>query len=348
MERAHRQAGDDGRRGCHSDPIFAQVACALLFFALAWLLSSARVRATGPVDHRILAADSGPGLLSAHSVRPPLMLTGGGRGPYLSVVDLSAYATPQPVPHSRTTRPVWKRYPVELADARLPARVVDSERAQYLAQHEIRHGAPHAPYLALTFDCEAGVRTTRQILNTLARENVRATFFVLGRYAYNYPEIVREIVAGGHELGSHSFFHPLFTQISPISATLEITYTEAAIARALGRPEPMRFFRFPYGGRSLAARTHLAAWGYQSVFWDLDPRGWEPGTCPEDVASYMEQRAHPGGIAILHCSSHTDADALPDVIRILRAKGIEPVPLSAIVSKGDRDVSRKSTNPEHR
>jgi len=109
MERAHRQAGGDGRRGCHSDPIFAQAACALLFLALAWLLSSARVRATGPVDHRILAADSEPGLLSAHSARPPLMLTGGGRGPYLSVVDLSAYATPQPVPHSRTTRPVSSR-----------------------------------------------------------------------------------------------------------------------------------------------------------------------------------------------------------------------------------------------
>ena len=276
-----------------------------------------------------------PSLAAGHR---PLTLTAGDRGPFFTLADLKSYTPPPTKPHSRTTPPVWKVYPLELRTYSPLPRAYTPETIQYLAQHEIRDGDPLAPYVALTFDCETGPGSTRQILQTLAVEEVKGTFFVLGRYAYARPEITRQIAEQGHEIANHSFFHPRFTDIDLITATLEITYTEAAVARAVGEAVPMRYLRFPYGGRNWATKEHAAAWGYQSAFWNLDPKGWEPDKTPQDVVDYIRRTVHPGGIVILHCSSWNDARALPEIIRIIRDKGLEPGSLSDVLTEEDSNV----------
>jgi peptidoglycan/xylan/chitin deacetylase (PgdA/CDA1 family) len=280
---------------------------------------------------------SAEAMLTAET-RQPLYLTAGDDGPYFSLDDLHTYTPPPPLPISRITPPVWKEYPEELKDYPLPARSYTTETVTYLAQHEIRDGDPASSYVALTFDCETGTYSTLQILETLRNAQVNATFFVLGKYAYQRPEIVREIVADGHELGNHSFFHPLFTSISPISATQELTYTESAIARAVGHDVPMRYMRFPYGGRNNATRHLAALLGYQSAFWDMDPKGWEPDKTPQDVVSYVQRTARKGGILIMHCGCWNDARALPAVIETIRARGLIPGTLSDVLSEADRRV----------
>jgi peptidoglycan/xylan/chitin deacetylase (PgdA/CDA1 family) len=175
-------------------------------------------------------------------------------------------------------------------------------------------------------------------LETLGKNGVKATFFILGRYACRHPEVMREIAAGRHEFGNHSFFHPLFTDLSPITSTLEITYTEAAIDWAIGQHVPMRYFRFPYGRGNRVTRMHLASMGYQSAFWDIDPRGWDPTNSPEDVVEHVRRTAHPGGIVIMHCGSWDDANALADVIRVIREKGLIPGMLSDVLAEADRNV----------
>jgi peptidoglycan/xylan/chitin deacetylase (PgdA/CDA1 family) len=270
--------------------------------------------------------------------RQPLYLTAGDDGPYFSLDDLRAYTPPTPLPSSRITPPVWKEYPEELEDYPLPARSYPPETVTYLEQREIRDGDPASSYVALTFDCETGSYNTRQILETLRAEQVKATFFMLGRYAYAWPEIVREMVADGHELGNHSFFHPLFTSISPISATQELTYTESAISRAVGHDVPMRYVRFPYGGRNNATRHLAALLGYQSAFWDMDPKGWEPDKTPEDVVAYVQRTARKGGILIMHCGCRNDALALPAIIQTIRARGLIPGRLSDVLPEAERHV----------
>jgi peptidoglycan/xylan/chitin deacetylase (PgdA/CDA1 family) len=100
----------------------------------------------------------------------------------------------------------------------------------------------------------------------------------------------------------------------------------------------MRFFRFPYAGRNRATREYVAALGYQSSFWDLDPRGWDTTVSAQDVVDAIQQRVHAGSIVIMHCSSWDDALALPSVIRVIRERGLAPGTLSEVLQPKDRDV----------
>lgn len=258
-------------------------------------------------------------------------------GPFFSLADLSHRPRPsQETLLSATIKPPpMMQYPPELQTIPIIPRHYTSETVTYLAQHQVHYGDPHKLFVALTFDCEAGTNSTLKVLTTLRQENVRATFFILGRYAYMYPDIVRQIVDDGHELGNHSFFHPLFYNLAPISITQEVTYTEAVVDWAVGRHVPMRYFRFPYAGSSAPLRRLVASLGYQSAFWDLDPRGWEPDKSAQDVVTYIRTTAHPGGIAILHCGSWDDANALSDLIKAIRFKGLEPGTLSDVLTEQD-------------
>ena len=275
---------------------------------------------------------------AGHLISP--RLTASDDGPFFSLADLDAYV---PVPNKRAKKweikpPIWTAYPPEIKDIPFVPRAYAPETITYLAQHEVEHGDRQKPHMALTFDCETGSGCTAKILDTLEEQGVQATFFVLGKYAYLYPELIHRIVADGHEVGNHSFFHPLYTAIPPISATQETIYTEAVIDWAAGRHVPMRYIRFPYGGRNDALRQEAAALGYQSAFWDIDPRGWDPETTVEDVVEHVRHTAHNGGIVIMHCGSWDDANALADVIRTLRELGFLPGSLTEVLTEQDKNV----------
>jgi peptidoglycan/xylan/chitin deacetylase (PgdA/CDA1 family) len=208
----------------------------------------------------------------------------------------------------------------------------------YLAQHEVRHGDRLGQNVALTIDCEYSPEIARHMLAALSQESVQVTFFLQGRFAYRNPDLVRQMFADGHELGSHSFFHPNFSHLPASDMTQEITYTEAAIAWAVGQYVPMRFFRFPYAARNRATREHVASLGYQSSFWDLDPRGWDTTVSAQDVIDAVQQRVHAGSIIIMHCSSWDDAYALPSVIRVIRERGLTLGTVSDVLQPEDRNV----------
>jgi peptidoglycan/xylan/chitin deacetylase (PgdA/CDA1 family) len=265
----------------------------------------------------------------------PVRLSASDEGPFFSLQDLSAYAPParQPAPRWEIRPPVWKEYPALLDTIPLPPRHYTAETIDYLATHRVRSGDPQRRAMSLTFDCESSAQNTLRMLDTLREYEVPATFFVLGQYVYQYPELAQRMVADGHELGNHSFFHPLFTAISPVTATLEITYTEAVVDWAVGRHVPMRYFRFPYAGRNDALLRFVATLGYQTMSWDIDPRGWEPGKTGNDVVEHVRAKAHNGGILLMHCKAVPDADALPEVLQLVRDMGMEWVPLHELMAE---------------
>jgi peptidoglycan-N-acetylmuramic acid deacetylase len=272
--------------------------------------------------------------------RLDVALTASDDGPFFSLDNLAVYT-----PVTRTPPVKWKIkpllkqvYPAEVKSIPFVPREYSTHTVAYLADREILHGDRQRPYMALTFDCEAGEGSMQKILEVLRAQQTHATFFVLGKYAYLYPDMVRQIATDGHEIGNHSFFHPLFTAITPTVATQEITYTEAAIDWAVGRHVPMRYIRFPYGGRNYANRLHAAALGYQSAFWDIDPRGWDPTKTVTDVVEHVRHTAHKGGIVIMHCGSWDDANALADVIQAIRDLGMTPGTLTDVLTTEDYDV----------
>ena len=101
--------------------------------------------------------------------------------------------------------------------------------------------------LALTYDDGPNDPHTLRLLEVLARHSVHATFFLIGRYVQQRPDIVREVVKAGHVIGHHTFTHPLLTFKSAAEVRKELTDCRSAIQDAIG--EHSNLFRPPFGGR---------------------------------------------------------------------------------------------------
>jgi peptidoglycan/xylan/chitin deacetylase (PgdA/CDA1 family) len=101
--------------------------------------------------------------------------------------------------------------------------------------------------LALTFDDGPNADTTERLLDLLARYQVRATFFLVGRYVLAQPALARRIAEQGHTLGNHTMTHPRLLALSPAATRAEIADCSKAIADATG--VEVKIFRPPFGGR---------------------------------------------------------------------------------------------------
>jgi peptidoglycan/xylan/chitin deacetylase (PgdA/CDA1 family) len=181
------------------------------------------------------------------------------------------------------------------------------------------------PCVSLTFDDGPDDEHTPEVLRILARESVKATFFVVGHLAAEFPEQIRMMVADGHEVGNHSWDHPNLTTLSPDEITNQVERTNAAI-KAAGAPPP-RLFRAPYGATTDWVCEHIPM---PLVNWDVDPNDWEDNAHPVAVTNHILGSSTAGSIVLLHSINPTTVEALPDIIAGLRAGGYELVPVSVL------------------
>jgi peptidoglycan-N-acetylglucosamine deacetylase len=193
--------------------------------------------------------------------------------------------------------------------------------------------------VALTFDAGANADGVSSILGTLHRDHVPATFFLTGDFVRNFPAAARAIAAGGYRIGDHTITHPYLTRLSDAAVRHEILGAARQIAAATAA-NPAPLFRFPFGdsdARTIAIANQV---GYVPVRWTVDTLGWE-GTAGHISAAVVAARVlaalRPGEIVLMHVGSnpddHTtfDADALPQVISELRARGYSFVTLDALI-----------------
>ncbi|HWP77585.1 MAG TPA: polysaccharide deacetylase family protein, partial [Methylomirabilota bacterium] len=169
-----------------------------------------------------------------------------------------------------------------------------------------------------------------RVLDVLAREGVRAAFFLIGQRARRAPEIARRIAGAGHDLGNHTWSHRSLWRCGPAHTQREIQDGHTAIADAAG--EPPRFFRPPWGKTNLAMFGVARQLDTPCVFWTVQPEGRRP-VDPAEQARRGIARARAGAIYDLH-----DADGvpgagarlveyLPTLVAGLRAQGYALVPL---------------------
>jgi len=188
--------------------------------------------------------------------------------------------------------------------------------------------------VSLTFDDGPDPEWTPRVLDVLAREGVRATFFLIGRRARRAPEQARRIADSGHDLGNHTWSHPSLWRCGPAHTEREIADGHAAIADAAGAPP--RFFRPPWGKTNLAMFGVARELGTPCVFWTVQPESRRP-VVPAEQARRGLARARGGAIYDLH-----DADGvpgagrrlveyLPALIAGLRAQGYALVPLRELL-----------------
>ncbi len=134
--------------------------------------------------------------------------------------------------------------------------------------------APPLPtQLALTFDDGPNPAATPRLLEILARHNVRATFFLIGRFALQEPALTREIAAAGHIIGNHTMTHPWLPRHPAAFILAELTACNRALEDTLG--QPVTLFRPPHGARSPAVFRAARTLGLQLVQWNLIVQDWE-------------------------------------------------------------------------
>lgn len=133
--------------------------------------------------------------------------------------------------------------------------------------------APRRPdELALTFDDGPNPAWTPQLLDVLARHNVRATFFLVGCYAQAEPELVRRILAAGHVIGNHSWSHPNLAITAAARVHLELAQTQDTLQQIAG--QAVRWFRPPFGARRPAVLKIARSLGMTPVLWNAITSDW--------------------------------------------------------------------------
>jgi len=158
-----------------------------------------------------------------------------------------------------------------IAAAGLTAFAAVHPRAQLFGRTICRTNS--ARKLALTFDDGPNPAITPKLLDLLDRYKAKATFFVIGRYVRECPELVQETAARGHLIGNHTELHPNLFRLSRREIRIELRLCHDAISNALASPP--KWFRPPYGMRNPWVIPAARELGYRTVMWTLLPGDWK-------------------------------------------------------------------------
>lgn len=191
--------------------------------------------------------------------------------------------------------------------------------------------------VALSFDDGPHPRYTPAILDLLARHNIPATFFLIGRNVLKYPLLAQRIATSPNEIGNHTFSHRILPFLSDAEVKLEISQTEEALRIHTGL-QP-RFIRPPMGLFTKRTVDMIEACGYDTVIGDVYPRDPHlPGQ--HKIYQRVMRRVRPGSIIILHDGGNTkDVDrsqtvrAVEQIITKLLGEGYRFVTISELVRK---------------
>ncbi len=188
--------------------------------------------------------------------------------------------------------------------------------------------------VALTFDDGPSPTFTPQVLQTLEEHRVRATFFVVGMRVESFPDVVRAIANGGHELGNHTFSHPL-KQLNEAQFENELQRTHQIIQQVTGVTP--KIYRPPGAYYNKTTLEVLKKHGYTMVLWSWwqNPKDYtNPGA--DVIAQRILAEPRNGDIIVLHDlggNRSQTVEALPTIIKGLQEKGFAFVTVSELLSR---------------
>jgi peptidoglycan/xylan/chitin deacetylase (PgdA/CDA1 family) len=188
------------------------------------------------------------------------------------------------------------------------------------------------PYVAMTFDDGPHPKNTPRLLDMLRERNIKATFYVIGRNVDLYPNVLRRAVSEGHEIGNHTYNHPILSKLGDSRVREELTKCRDAVARAAGvQPRTMRP---PYGALLQRQREWIRTeLNYPTIMWSVDPLDWKrPGTAV--IKSRILSGTTPGAIILAHDLHASTVDAMPATLDGLLNKGYRFVTVSQLLAMG--------------
>jgi len=201
-------------------------------------------------------------------------------------------------------------------------------------------GAGDEHQVVLTFDDGPDPKWTPLILDILKQRNIKATFFLVGRQAEDYPGLVRRIVDEGHEIGSHTYTHANLSAISKEQISIELNATQFLLESITGRSTTL--FRPPYNADSRPSnideleplKVVQEQFGYLIILESVDPEDWaRPGT--DEIVQRVKQQRHMGNVVLLHDAGGNRSqtvEALPRIIDYLQTRGDKIVSFSQLLN----------------
>ncbi len=155
--------------------------------------------------------------------------------------------------------------------------------------------------LALTYDDGPNDPYTLRLMEVLAKHDVRATFFTIGRYVQQKPAIVRELVQAGHVVGNHTYTHPNLALQSATQVRIQLSMCQDILSDAVGVAP--KLFRPPYGGRRPVVLRIARELGLTPVMWSITCYDWK-ATAPETIEGHVKRQLRGGDVILLHDGGH--------------------------------------------
>lgn len=168
----------------------------------------------------------------------------------------------------------------------------------------------------LTFDCGYENGNMESILDALKQADVKAAFFLVGNYLETEPELVKRMAEEGHIIGNHTYHHKDMSGLGEEEFKKELTDFEVKLKQITDKECDM-FYRPPQGKYSTRSLQMAKNAGYKTIFWSLAYVDWYDNNQPtkEEAFDKLLKRIHPGAIVLLHSTSKTNGEILPELLQ---------------------------------
>lgn len=192
--------------------------------------------------------------------------------------------------------------------------------------------------IAISFDAAWGADDTDTLLQILEENDVKTTFFMCGYWVDKYPEEVKKIAEAGHDLGNHSATHPHMSQLSKEQIKEELITTGNKIEELTGVKSEL--FRPPFGEYTNDVISAAEECGYYTIQWDVDSLDWKEYGAQEEISKVLNhKKLGNGSIILFHNDAKYTPQALDSIIKGLKEKGYEIVPISELIMRENYTIN---------
>lgn len=215
----------------------------------------------------------------------------------------------------------WQGYPLAAPTTQGPAESPDSAPAN--APAPVGPDCAKVRCVALTFDDGPGTYT-EPLLDILDKHNAKATFFVIGKNVKKHPEIVRQALARGHEIGNHGWSHQDLANLSLAAGQRDLSKADEAVQEATGAKPTL--VRPPFGSIPKSLSKSLTV---PVALWSIDTLDWQTRDTKKTVKAATN--AKPGSIILMHDIHKSTIDAVPKILTDLESRDFHFVTVSQLI-----------------
>lgn len=192
--------------------------------------------------------------------------------------------------------------------------------------------------LAISFDAAWGSDKTPMILNLLKKYDVKTTFFLVGFWVEDYPEMAKRIAEEGHEIGNHSSTHPKMGALSEEKIMEELKKTHDIIKETTGYEASV--FRPPFGDYSNTLINTADKFGYKVIQWDVDSLDWK-NFSEKAIVDRVLSRVKNGSIVLFHNNGKHTPEAVDEILSKLISDDYKIVPVSELLIEGEYYIDHR-------